>query len=98
MHVQAKEILKAVDELYTLYPKSEDEGVEAMRVIILEKRLESIFGKEKYYGVSVRELADGTLQLVHNQAHLTCQKTAGNAVNIKITPYNHDNELVKHSE
>ena len=97
MHIKAKEILQAVDELYTRHPKSEDSGIEAMRVIMFEKKLETILGKEKYYGVSVRELADGTLQLVHNQANLTCEKTAANAVNIKITPYQ-NNESVKHSK
>lgn len=84
---QAKEILKAVKELYNEFPESEDEGVEAMRVLIFEKKLDNILGKEKYQGVSLRELKQGTLELIHNQAHLECKKTAANAVEITITPY-----------
>lgn len=84
---QAKEILEIVEQLYKDYPKSEDEGVEALRVLIFEKKLERILGKEKYQGVSIREIKEGELMLVHDQANLYCKKTAANAVSIKIVPY-----------
>lgn len=84
---QTKEILEAVKELYKEFPESNDEGVEAMRVLIFEKRLEKILRKEKYQGVSVREIKEGKLMLVHSQANLYCKKTSANAVEISITPY-----------
>lgn len=40
----AKEILEVVEQLYKDYPKSKEESVEAMRVLIFEKKLEKILG------------------------------------------------------
>lgn len=79
---QAKEILEYVQELEDKYGSIEPE----FKALFLEKKLNEIFGEERFQGAWLRELGKNRFSFGHRDCLVECRKTASNAVELTLIP------------